>query len=554
MTVWDFFTLAGGLAIFLYGMVLMNNSLTAIAGERLRSVMLTLTRGKVRGYLTGFGVTVFNQSSSATTVLEAVLVGAGLMTFQQSLAVTLGAALGSTFLGQLVAFPKITKLATLIIALGFFSSVVLKSRRDRNIALSILGFGMLFLGMDMMSHSLEPLKSYRPFLDLMVSVENPLLGILVGLLFTMIIQSSGATSGLTVAMAVSGTITLAQAVPINLGASIGTCVTAVLGSLALKREAKRSAYIHVVFQVLGVAMIYVLLVFPFRGDKLFLVFTRWITGIIFGTDSLARQIANAHSLMPILSHLLIFPLLPAIVRAFDRIYPSRKEAAAFGPAFINDGLVEQPEIALEQAKKEVVRVGNLVEDMMQKGYQLLCCFDTVKEKAKAIEEIGEIDEHVDLLRNAIVVFVTRVSGALMSDAQSRAYVLLLYTINELENLADVIDINILDRARKLFEMDTALHREGAEEIASLHSMVMDHYRRILKAYEGDDKAAAEDFLSNRGPFKELQAEIRNQHFRRLKEGHKKSIETNPVYMDLLGHYNRMNRHVIHIAKRMVENL
>jgi phosphate:Na+ symporter len=476
------------------------------------------------------------------------------MTFYQSLAVTLGSELGSTFLGQLVAFPKITKLAPIIIAAGFFPSLLVKSRRDKNVSLTVLGFGLLFLGMDMMSVSLEPLKSYTPFLNLMMSVENPILGILIGLLFTMMIQSSGATSGITIAMAVSGTITLAQAVPINLGASIGTCITAVLGSLALNREAKRTAYIHVVFQTFGTLLVLTLLLIPFGRDRLWLEATRLVTKVVFRSDSLARQIAMAHSMMPILNHLFVIPLLPVFIRVFNRVYPPRREAAAFGPIYINDGLTEQPEIALEQAKKEVLRVAKLVEDMMQRAYQLLCCYDSNKERAKAIEEISGIDEKVDVLRNAVVVFVTKVSGALMSDAQSRAVVMLLYTINELENLADVIDINIADRARKLFEMETNLHEEGAQEIASLHSMVMNHYKHILTAYENNDKSSAETFLSNRAPFKELQAVIREQHFQRLKEGHKKAIETNPVYMDLLGHYNRMNRHVIHIAKRMVENL
>jgi phosphate:Na+ symporter len=160
MSIWNYILLVGGLAIFLYGMLMMNNSLTAIAGEKLRSVMLTLTRGKVRGYLTGLGVTIVNQSSSATTVLEAVLVGAGLMTFQQSLAVTLGSELGSTFLGQLVAFPKITRVAPLIIAAAFFASLLVRSRKSKNITLTVIGFGLLLLGMDMMSTSLEPLRSY----------------------------------------------------------------------------------------------------------------------------------------------------------------------------------------------------------------------------------------------------------------------------------------------------------------------------------------------------------------------------------------------------------
>ncbi|OHD78775.1 MAG: hypothetical protein A3J97_00450 [Spirochaetes bacterium RIFOXYC1_FULL_54_7] len=552
MTIWEVFMLVGGLAVFLYGMLLMNDSLTAFAGEKLQGIMLRLTKDKFRGYLTGFGVTVVNQSSSATTVLEAVLVGAGLITFQQSLAVTLGAELGSTVLGQLVAIPKLSKFSTLIIAIGFFGSFLAKTKRNKHLTRIILGFGLLFLGMDMMSTSLENLRSYQPFLDLMVSVQNPLLGILIGLGFTMIVQSSGATSGIVIAMGLSGTITLAQAVPINLGASIGTCITAILGSLALNREAKRTAYIHVLFQTIGVIFVYTLLSIPFNGDRLWLVVTRATAAGLFRTDDIARQIAMAHTMMPVLNHIIVFPMLPLIVKFFNRAFPSLPETQRFGPKHINDGLITQPEIALEQAGKETMRVAEIVEEMLQRSYRLFCCVDTETQREKEIDEIAALDENVDLLRNAIVEFLTKVAGMPLAEQQSHRIVSLLYTINELENLADVIDVNILDRARKLAELRIQLPEEGAAEISALHAMVFDHYKVILKAFMEDDKSTAEAFLANRGPFKELQAEIRTQHFKRLQKGHKASIEINPIYMDLLGHYNRINRHVIHIAKRMVE--
>jgi phosphate:Na+ symporter len=558
MSIWTLVGLVGGLAVFLYGMLLMNDSLTAIAGERLRGVMLSLTRGKVRGYLTGLTVTVFNQSSSATTVLEAVLVGAGLMTFHQSLAVTLGSELGSTFLGQLVAFPKITKLAPIIIAAGFFPSLLAQTRRAKNISLTILGFGVLFLGMEMMADSLEPLKSYQPFLDLMTTVENPALGILLGLVFTMVIQSSGATSGLTIAMAVTNTITLAQAVPINLGASVGTCITAILGSLTLNREAKRVAWIHTAFQAIGSSIAFILLMIPFHGDRLWLVAARWVTATLVGTDSLARQIAMAHTMMPVLNHLIVIPLLPFIVRVFDRVYPPQRDAQPFGPIHINDGLVEQPEIALEQAKKETQRVAGLVEEMLARCHKLLCGSDIAKakekEREKEIAEIAFLDQKVDLLREAIVHFLTKIAAQSLSEPQSRTVVIYLNTINELENLADVVDINMTDRIRKFADLEIRLPEEATQEVASLHAMVVDHYKLVMDAFDRDDKASTVAFLQDRGPFKDLQATIRSQHFRRLQQGHKVSLDMNSIYMDLLNHYNRINRHVLHIAKRMAENM
>ncbi len=352
MTVYNIFDLIGGLAIFLFGMIMMNDNLTAFAGNKLRSLMILLTKNKFRGYLTGLGVTVINQSSSATTVLEAVLVGAGLMTFEQSLAVTLGAELGSTVLGQLFAFPKISKFATLFVAIGFFAFILAKNKKQKSLANTILGFGLLFLGMDFMSRAMEPLRHSAAFMSLMSRIEEPILGILVGLLFTMIIQSSGATSGLVIAMAISGAITLEQAVPINLGASIGTCITAILGSLSLNREAKRSAYIHAVFQTIGVSIAFILLMIPFRNERFYLYLAKEFSSLFpGGRNNLARQIAMAHTLMPMINHVFVFPMLPVITRIFNKLVPPEPPKEIFGAQYLNEAMLSEPSVALIQVKK-----------------------------------------------------------------------------------------------------------------------------------------------------------------------------------------------------------
>ena len=443
MSVYNYFDLVGGLAVFLFGMIMMNNNLTALAGDKLRSIMLMLTKNKFRGYLTGLGITIVNQSSSATTVLEAVLVGAGLMTFQQSLAVTLGAELGSTMLGQLFAFPKITKLATLFVAAGFFIFLITSTKRRKAIANAILGFGLLFLGMDMMSRSLEPLRSSPIFMQAMIGIEQPILGILVGLVFTMVIQSSGATTGLVIAMAIAGTINLAQAVPINLGASIGTCITAILGSLSLNREAKRSAYIHVVFQTIGVTIAFILLMIPFNGDRLYLAMAKQLTFVLTGShDNLPRQIAVAHSLMPLLNHLFIFPFLPLITKAFNRVFPPAPPKETFGSRFLSEAMLSEPSIALYQVKKELVRMAPIIRQMMENSSVLLNARDLAARKA-----IKADDDKIDTLRRESVQYLSKIAKRALSDRESKLQVAYLFIANELENLADVIEQNLLDRAK-----------------------------------------------------------------------------------------------------------
>ncbi len=548
MSLYNVFDLVGGLAVFLFGMVMMNNNLTALAGARLRTIMVELTKTKVRGYVTGLGVTILNQSSSATTVLEAVLVGAGLMTFRQSLAVTLGAELGSTFLGQLFAFPKITRLAALFVALGFFAFLFASKKQHKSAANTVLGFGLLFLGMDMMSRSMEPLRTLPAFLSLMASVERPLLGILVGLVFTMIIQSSGATSGLVIAMAISGTISLAQAVPINLGASIGTCITAVLGSLSLNREAKRSAYIHAVFQTIGVALAFVLLSIPFRGDRFYLFLARELS-LLFtgGRENLAREIAMAHTLMPVFNHILVFPLLPLIVKAFDRVVPPEPPKEVFGPQYLSEAMLSEPSVALFQVKKEILRMRSIIEHMLETSIRLFG--ERRPEDGKTIKTE---DKHVDTLRTEIVRYLTKIARNPLTESESRRQVSYLFIASELENLADVIERNIRDRAKKLINNDLRLSEEGLADIQELGKVVKDNFRTVMRAFEDNETGGARQVLECSESCWELQREFRRKHFQRLNEGIKVSIETTEIHMDLLNHLHRVNRHIYHVAEALLE--
>lgn len=548
MTIFNYLDLAGGLAVFLFGMLRMNNNLTALAGDRLRNVMVTLTKTKLRGYLTGLGVTLINQSSSATTVLEAVLVGAGLMTFKQSLAVTLGAELGSTFLGQLFAFPKITQLSTLFIAVGFFSFLLAKNKRRKALANTVLGFGLLFLGMSMMSGAISPLRESKFFLDAMSSVEKPILGILIGLVFTMIIQSSGATTGLVIAMALAGTITLEQAVPINLGASIGTCVTAILGSLSLNREAKRSAYIHVVFQIIGVGIAYILLSIRIGDQRLYIAIAEWMASLVSGkADDLPRQIAMAHTLMPIVNHMVVIPLLPLIAAAFDKLVPPAPQKEKFGAEYLGEAMLAEPSVALHQVRRELLRTGPIVDQMLRSSVTLIS-----EREQSAKKVIREDDDQVDTLRREIVAYLAKLAARPLSEREGQLQVTYLFIANELENLADVIDQNVLDRARKLINKELRFSDEGLDDVLSLASLVAANFGSVMAALDAEDPTGARSVLAESENSWELQRELRRKHFRRLNEGLKVSIETTEIHMDLLNDYHRINRHVYHIAQAIVE--
>ena len=546
MTVWDIFFLFGGLAIFLFGMMEMNKHLTSIASGKMKSIMMALTNGRTKGYLTGLGITIVNQSSSATTVLEAALVGAGLLTFQQSLAVTLGAELGSTFLPQLVAFPSVSKFSTLIAALGFIYTIVTKTKRQKHIGMTIFMFGLLFLGMNMMSESLKPLRTYEPFIQLMKNVETPILGILMGLAFTMVIQSSGATTGITIAMAMAGTISLEQAIPINLGAAVGTCITAVLGSIALNREAKRTAYIHILFQLIGIIWIYILLIIPFRGERMYIWGIKWFTTNVLHTNSLARQIAMGFTFMPVINHLIVFPNLNLIVRFFNKIFPAGGIDKPFSVKYVSDKLIESnSEFALLMAKKEIVRVAKYVQRMMDETKTAFRSKDTA-----IIETIREKDEKVDILHKTIIPFLAKLSQGELTKEESEKCMNYMYIENELESIGDIIDKNILVLAEKKINKNLIFSEEGFLELDTLLITLNNNLQKLITSLDNEDLSIAQKLQEQ---FCMLDEEKYKQlHIERLHNGLVESIATSSVHLDLISYYSRINSQICYIAGKMLE--
>jgi len=534
----------GGLAIFLFGMTEMNKHLTSIAGNKMKSIMTTLTKGPVRGYMTGLGITIVNQSSSATTVLEAALVSAGLMTFHQSLAVTLGAELGSTFLPQLVAFPSITKFSTLIVFAGFIMLITVKSKKKKHIAMTIFTFGLLFLGMDMMSSSLKPLRTYEPFINLMKNVEHPVPGILLGLVFTMIIQSSGATAGITIAMATAGTISLEQAIPINLGAAVGTCITAVLGSMALNWEAKRSAYIHIMFQVIGAFWVFILLLIPYHEERLYIWWIKWFTTNVFRTDSLARQIAMGFTFMPIINHMVVFPNLKIIVKLFCKIFPERESPKPFGPKYIDDNLISNSiEISIMMTKKEILRVAGYIQEMILK---MKCAFRS--KDTDVMKQVTELDSKVDILHKAIITFLATLSQEELTKKESEQCINFMYIQNELESIGDVIDKNIMSLAVKKIDQNLIFSEEGFHELEHLIFKVNRNFNYLTKAMIDDDLSQVKEVLDS---YKKKEEEkYKKLHIERLHKGQSESIATSSVHLDLISYLSRINGHIVYIAKRL----
>ncbi|MBW2250937.1 MAG: Na/Pi cotransporter family protein, partial [Deltaproteobacteria bacterium] len=356
---WNFLIIGlfGGLAFFLYGMEKMSEGMKKSAGNKMRSILGALTKNRVIGLVVGAFVTMVIQSSSATTVMLVSFVQADLMTFAQSLGVILGADIGTTITAQLIAF-KLTDYALLMIAIGFSLRMFGKNDNLKNIGEVLLGFGILFYGMKLMSDAMSPLRTWPEFINIMKGLENPFLGLLIGAAFTALIQSSSAFSGIVIVLAQQGLITLEAGIPLVFGANIGTCITAGLASIGTSREAKRVALAHVLFKVVGV-----------------LLFIFWIPAFAniihtiaakFGSDT-ARQIANAHTIFNVSLGLFFIPFTAIFAAFLLKILPEEEKIKGVIPMtwHLDESMIETPEFAIDLARTEISRMANILGRMLR---------------------------------------------------------------------------------------------------------------------------------------------------------------------------------------------
>jgi len=432
--------LLGGLAIFLFGMLQMEEGLKAVAGERMKGILAKLTVNRFMGVGTGALVTAVIQSSSVTTVLVVGFISAGLMTLSQSVGVIMGANIGTTITAQIVAF-KITKAALGMIAVGFAMLFIARSDRTKHYGEMLMGLGMVFFGMHVMSEAMEPLRSYQPFLDLMKSMDNPLVGVLIAAAFTALIQSSSASTGIVIVMAGQGFISLQAGIALAFGANIGTCATALLAVIGKPREAVRAALVHLGFNVCGV-----LIWLPFIGFIADLV-----TAIspsypnLSGVDRLAaetpRQIANAHTFFNIANTLIFIWFTTQIARFVEWLVPDKplaEEAVIVRTRYLQDELLSAPSLALDQVRMEIMHMGETVNAMLQGIMPAIIGGDR-----KVLEEIRQMDDTVDILHAGIIDYLAKISKQPLGDEQTRELMQLMEAASNLENIGDIVETNLV---------------------------------------------------------------------------------------------------------------
>lgn len=474
--------LFGGLALFLLGMNFLSDGLKNAAGDQMRVVLQKFTKNRVMAAITGAGVTAVVQSSSVTTVLVVGFVSAGVMSLQQSVGVIMGANVGSTMTAQIVAF-SVEEYAPAMITLGFFTNFIAKKDRTRHLGSILLGLGLVFFGMGMMSAAMVPLRGYEPFLRLMQSIaESPFLAILIAALFTALVQSSSATTSIIVVMSSEGLVSLEAGIAMALGANIGTCVTAALSSIGKPLDARRAAAVHVIFNVAGVLLWLPLI--SFLASLTVSVSPSYPD--LVGAERLAvetpRQIANANTLFNVINTVIFLFFTQQIAALAIRLVPESRSTEAtvsVVPEFLDDALLSTPVMALQAAREETARLGGLAQNMLDEIWAVVQSGD----KARLDEAESQAKTGAALLPQ-ITRFLARVGESELREADADERVNLAIAATELNMVSEILNVRILPVLRTIRSNDEEL---GLSDMYKLMEMSV---RDAVSAVRDRDKDAA----------------------------------------------------------------
>ncbi|MDH3694422.1 MAG: Na/Pi cotransporter family protein [Gammaproteobacteria bacterium] len=546
---WGFMAmnLLGGLALFLYGMEKMAEALKAVAGERMKLILAKLTTNRFMGAVTGAFVTAVIQSSSITTVLVVGFISAGLMSMAQSVGVIMGANIGTTVTAQIVAF-KVTKAALLMIAIGFSMLFFSKQERIKHYGSIIMGLGMVFFGMAVMSDAMKPLRSYQPFLDLMVSMENPAIGILIAAAFTGLIQSSSATTGIVIVMASQGFITLPAGIALAFGANIGTCVTALLASIGKPREAVRAAMAHILFNVAGV------LIWLAFIPQLAALVTQLspahpeLSGIGRLAAETPRQIANAHTIFNVANTLIFIWFTAQFSRLVEWMVPDRplaEEGAIIRPKYLDEELLATASLALDRVRLETLHMGEHVQRMLTEVMPAI-----TGRNREALEDIQNMDDQVDILHGHTIEYLGKISRTELTDNQTKEFVKLMEAVNNLENIGDVIETDMIGLGNKLIDEGISISESTKQVLSDIHTAVSKSVDAAIQAVSQGSEIAAQTVTNMKDDITRLTESAAMHEIERLVAEEPNRIPAYTIEMDIIEKLKR----IYYFAKRMAKTV
>ena len=550
----DFLGLLGGLALFLYGMQMMSSGLEAAAGSRMKMILERLTANRFLGVLVGAAITAVIQSSSATTVMVVGFVNAGMMTLNQAVWIIMGANIGTTVTGLLIAL-DVGELAPLFAFVGVALVVFVKKPQLQHIGQILAGLGVLFIGMDMMSSAMSPLRESEAFINLMSTFSNPLLGILAGAGFTAVIQSSSASVGILQALANSGVIGLPSAVFVLFGQNIGTCITAVLASIGTSRNAKRTTIIHLMFNIIGTCIFTTLfLLFPIAyviDGSLTLPGSlgQTIAGLM--PASHAGQIALVHTSFNIITTIILLPLGNYLAKAAVKILPERPEDKAdqlhleyLTPIQISskDGGLGVSAIYVDQMQHELRRMMEMAKDNVEASFR-----SVLNRDEEELEQVEKTEEYIDFLNKEISLHVSRLI-TYETNEKASAVVSSFFTISgNIERIGDHAD-NLAGYTRMLNKRNISFTGVAHEEISAMRDICLEGINDLLSLNAGNVEWLA-DVSALEQRIDDMTSDYRRNHLERMRDG-ECSDEACILYSELLTDFERIGDHILNIAQEM----
>jgi len=536
--------LLGGLALFLYGMSKMSDGMKKAAGNRMRNILAALTKNRVIALIVGAFVTMIIQSSSATTVMLVSFVQAQLMSYAQALGVIMGANIGTTITAQLVAF-KLTDYALGMITVGFIMTMFSKRETFKHFGEALLGFGILFFGMYLMSDAMKPLRDYQPFQDLMIGLENPWFGLLIGALFTGLIQSSSAFTGIVITLAMNGLITLEAGIPLIFGANVGTCITAGLASIGTIRDAKRVAIAHVLFNIGGV-LIFIWFI-PYLAD-----FVRTLS------SDTPRQIANAHTIFNITVGIVFLPFTTLLAKLVYKILPDKEIEKGVIPTtwHLDESQISHPAIAIGLVQSELSRMTKIVARMLRAIIHPFTTDDPGEDeiylKLSVLEGIDMREDKIDFLDEKVVNYLLQIGRQELSNQQMSEVYAMISIANDLESIGDVIHRDMLPLVEKRRQLDSDFSEEGKKELKAYHVKMSKQMSRLQDALSEMDPTMAKKILRKEEKYVILESDFRIRHVKRLRDEMEESLETHEVHVEFLDLLKQVSVHLANIAKTIME--
>mgnify|MGYP000383247563 FL=1 len=531
----DILMLLGGLALFLYGMQMMSNGLETAAGNKMKQILEKLTSNRIKGVLVGAIITAVIQSSSATTVMVVGFVNTGLMTLNQAVWVIMGANIGTTITGQLIAL-DIGAIAPLIAFLGVACIMFVKNEKVRHISSIFAGLGVLFIGMDMMGDAMAPLQDSATFINFMTTFKNPLMGIAIGAIFTALIQSSSASVGILQALASTGMIPLSSAVFILFGQNIGTCITAVLAAIGTRPNAKRTTIIHLMFNIIGTII--------FTIISLTTPFVSIMEGI---TSDPVAQIANVHTTFNIITTLLLLPFGTYMAKLATRILPESPEETEqvqhlkYIVPFESNYPVGHATLVISQIQREVTRMIEKVKANVEASYNAL-----LKGEGASLDEIEETEEYIDYLNTEISRYIVRLMSVEMSEADTRRINNYYLALSNIERIGDHA-MNIAEYTRNMKKWDISFSDDARTEIKKMKQVSM-NILDVIDFTDATTPAAQLEIISKyEFLMDDMEKKYRKRQIKRAKKGDCKA-ESGILFSELLTDFERIGDYALNIGE------